>query len=59
MTERIFRRRDVEDITGLSCATIYEWMASGNFPKPIKLGKRAVGWKASDIEAWIAEREAA
>jgi prophage regulatory protein len=31
-------------------------MAEGTFPKPVKLGKRAVGWRASDIAAWLESR---
>jgi len=32
-------------------------MADGAFPRPVKLGKRAVGWRASDITAWLESRE--
>nr|WP_010597693.1 AlpA family phage regulatory protein [Rickettsiella massiliensis] len=28
-------------------------VAKGEFPKPIKLGKRSVGWLESDVDAWI------
>jgi hypothetical protein len=31
-------------------------MSRGAFPKPIQLGERAVGWRDSDIEAWIETR---
>jgi len=31
----------------------------GTFPKPIKLSVRSVGWLASDIERFLAERVAA
>lgn len=26
------------------------------FPKPVRLSKRAVGWRASDISAWLESR---
>lgn len=29
------------------------------FPKPIKIGKRAVAWLESEVDAWIADRIAA
>ena len=57
MAERILRRPDVENITGLSRSTIYAWMERGEFPKPVALGARLVGWRESDIEAWLAARE--
>ncbi|MGR3494070.1 helix-turn-helix transcriptional regulator [Citreimonas sp.] len=59
MTEKHLRRRDVEDITGLSRSTIYRLMSNGEFPKPIKLTGRAVAWPESRISAWLAERHLA
>ena len=54
--DRLLRRPDVENVTGLSRSTLYAMMAEGAFPKPVKLGKRAVGWRASDIAAWLESR---
>lgn len=42
---------------GLARSTLYEMIASGDFPKPILLGKRAVGWREVDIEKWIESRK--
>jgi predicted DNA-binding transcriptional regulator AlpA len=33
-------------------------MKEGKFPKPIHLGANMVRWKKSDIDNWLAEREA-
>ena len=33
-------------------------MQRGNFPRPVKLGKRAVAWPKSAIDDWIEERKA-
>jgi prophage regulatory protein len=57
MNERILRRPEVERLTGLSRSTLYEWMRRGVFPRPVALRARLVGWRASDIAAWLAERE--
>ena len=54
--DRILRRPEVEQWTGLSRSTIYAMMAEGAFPKPVKLGKRAVGWPARTIADWIESR---
>lgn len=43
----------------VSRASIYEWMKNGTFPKPVKLGVRRVAWRSSDINKWLADREAA
>lgn len=53
MTPRIYRRPDVERITGLSRSSIYDFMARDRFPRPVKLGKRAVGWRACDVHDWL------
>ena len=42
--------------TGASRSSIYRWEGEGKFPKRIKLGERAAGWRSSDIDAWIASR---
>lgn len=36
--------------------SIYRLMADGLFPKPIKMGPRAVAWLRSDIESFIEEK---
>jgi prophage regulatory protein len=55
-SEKILRRRDVEAQIGLSRSTIYQAIADGEFPKPIRIGKRAVGWPQSTISKWLSER---
>ena len=48
------RRPEVERETGLSRSTIYERMEAGTFPRPLRVGPRAVRWPANEIEAWKA-----
>jgi len=63
----IIRRRDVEARTGLSRSAIYARLRPNpkrptdydpTFPRPIQIGPRAVGWIASEVDAWIASRTA-
>lgn len=57
--ERAFlRRADVERLTGLSISTLYRLAKVGDFPKPVKIGARASGWIAGEVEAWIERRVA-
>lgn len=49
----ILRRGQVEREVGLKRSTIYQRMQEGTFPRPIRLGERAVGWRASDIELFL------
>ena len=34
-------------------------MNDGEFPRPVVLGRRAVGWRAVDVETWIKQRDGA
>jgi len=52
----ILRRKQVEAQTGLSRSTIYLQIKKGTFPKPIKLGPRAVGWVENEVDAWLSSR---
>ena len=54
--ERILRLAQVIDRTGLSRSTIYLGMKNNDFPKPINLGIRCVGWPESEIDTWIFDR---
>jgi prophage regulatory protein len=56
-TERIIRRPEVERIVGLSRSGIYAAMSRNEFPKPLKIGRRAVGWYESHINNWVLTRE--
>jgi len=56
MHSKILRRKDVEAMIGLSRSTIYKLISEDMFPKPIKLGPRAVGWRLSDVEIWLDTR---
>lgn len=58
-SSKILRINEVIERTGLSRATIYRQIKSGQFPKKLSLtgaGGRAVGWLEGSIDAWIAER---
>lgn len=53
---KMLRRKEVEKRTGLKRSTIYENMANGTFPNPIKIGARVVCWLEHEIEAWLQEQ---
>jgi prophage regulatory protein len=54
--DRILRMKSVRDRVGLSRATIYRRMLRSEFPASVPLGGHIVGWRESDINAWIAAR---
>ena len=59
MVTTILRLPTVKARTGLSRSTIYLRIAEGNFPPPISLGARAVGWIETEVNDWVARRIAA
>ena len=59
MVENILRRHVVERLTGLPRSTIYSKIARDEFPRPVRLSARAVGWLESEIAAWQQARIAA
>jgi prophage regulatory protein len=54
---RLLDKWEVEDVTSLDITTIYRKMKAGDFPKPLRVGRRRVAWRQSDITAWQAGLE--
>ena len=52
----IWRRPRVQTETGYSRSTLYLRIAQGLWPKPVRLGVRAVGWPAGEVAALNAAR---
>ena len=38
---------------GVSGPTVWRWVKSGAFPKPIKLGPNSTAFSAREVDAWI------
>ena len=58
----ILRIDEVAAIVGMSKATVWRRVRSGDFPPQVRLGgpnSRAFGWRRSEIETWIAALQAA
>ena len=56
MTHNILRLPAVKIRTGLSRSTIYLRVSQGAFPKPVRLGARAVGWVEAEIQEWLQQQ---
>jgi len=55
----LLRLDEVSQRTCRGKTAIYADMKNASFPRPVRIGSRAVAWKAADIEAWISSRPAA
>ena len=53
---RIMRLREVISATGLARSTIYKLIGAAEFPRPVPLVGRSVGWVESEVNDWIRAR---
>lgn len=56
MTTYILKLPEVITRTGLSRSSIYLRISKCEFPKPVNLGGRAVGWVESEVQQWLESR---
>jgi prophage regulatory protein len=54
--QTLLRRKQVIDRVGLSRSTLYSYMSKNLFPRPVRIGVRAVAWSEAAIDQWIADR---
>lgn len=52
---KIFRIKQVINTTGIARSTLYAKIATGEFPRPVSLGSRSVGWRSQDIYDFMAK----
>jgi len=53
---RVLRRQVTCDAVGLKTAALYRLVQKGQFPKPIKISTKLVGWVESEVIAWLESR---
>ncbi|NMK47404.1 AlpA family phage regulatory protein [Achromobacter sp. Bel] len=52
----VYRLADLVRVLNLSKTTIYELIQRRDFPSPVKLTARSVGWRAREVTAWLESR---
>ena len=52
---RIIRLAEVVRKTGMSRSTIYQRLRSRDFPAPVELGPRAVGFVEKEVDGFLSE----
>ena len=50
---RLLRIDEVLDIVGVSKSVLYEMIGRDDFPRPVRISLRAVGWRQRDIDKWL------
>lgn len=57
MTPKLLNRTQVlERLGNRSVSWLYEEMAAGRIPRPIRLGKRGVAWVDSEVNDYVEKR---
>ena len=56
LSAAILRRKQFQGQSGFSRSTLYNRIGEGLWTQPVRLGLRAVGWPASEVEALNAAR---
>ena len=52
----VLRLPQVSELVKLSRATIYRMIKRNEFPSPIQIGLRSVGWLPNEINIWLESR---
>jgi prophage regulatory protein len=55
----ILRMPAVEKASGHKKSQIYDLIAKGQFPRPVRISQQSVGWYEDEIMAWQEARERA
>lgn len=55
----VISRKQVMRLTGLSETTLWRLEDRGDFPARVQLGARRIGWRVSDVDAWLESRRVA
>lgn len=60
--DKVLRMKTMTEKTGVSRSSAYNKINPASkyfdpsFPKPIRLGAHSIGWRESELDAWIASR---
>lgn len=56
MAERLISIKEVISRVPFTKVHIYRLISRGQFPDRVKIGKRRVCWRETDIDSWIASK---
>lgn len=56
--DRLLTWNRVKDIAGISRTTAWRMQKAGDFPEPVTISAKRVGWWESELTAWKASRNA-
>jgi prophage regulatory protein len=54
-SNELLKRAAVLALVQIDNVTLWRWTKRGAFPAPVRIGSRAVRWRRSDVDRWLAE----
>ena len=54
---RVLNVQQVADLLGLAVRTVWRMSTDGDFPTPVRLSPKRVGWRLGAVEQWLDERQ--
>jgi len=57
VSDRIVREPERKIITGISSSNAWRYEREGTFPKRIRIRANSVGWRLSELLAWVESRQ--
>lgn len=54
LLQALLRKKEVLRLTGWSNSTLYNRIADGSFPRPVRTGPRCVAWPTREVGDYIA-----
>ena len=54
--KKLLRMKQVCERTGVSRAGIYRLLETDDFPRPVRITERSIGFPEEEIEEWITQR---
>ena len=56
-SKKLLRLKQVLERVPVGRSTLYNWVKTGRFPKPIQIGTRCAVWHEEYIDNWIEEKK--
>lgn len=56
MEQRLLTAKEVSSITTLSRSAVDRMVNAGQFPIPVRIGKRRYAWVESEVRQWVTDQ---
>ena len=56
MQQQLLTVKQVASLIGVSRPTVYRWLRTLDFPRPLRVGQRASRWRRHEVERWLEDR---